>query len=86
MKKIAGSILIGFGLMAQVLNEWARHFFYAAFNMAKGIMLEGGGSFTAPAMYSDPTMVKLSIGTRILTWVIIVFGFGLIVTDMDRKK
>ncbi len=60
MKKIAGSIMVGFGVLAKVLSQWSRHFFYAAFNIAKGTMLQAEGSFTAASMYSDPTLVTIS--------------------------
>jgi hypothetical protein len=45
MRKIAGSILVGFGLTAAVLNEWMKHFFYAQYNIAKGMMLQEGRKF-----------------------------------------
>jgi len=41
MKIIAGSILAGLSLLAEVVNEWLHHFFWAAFNIAHGVMIEG---------------------------------------------
>jgi hypothetical protein len=86
MKKIAGSIMVGFGVLTKVISEWSRHFFYAVFNIAKGTMLQGGGSFTVPSMYSDPTLVTVSTITNILIWLTIIFGLGLIVIDLKHKK
>jgi hypothetical protein len=79
MKMIAGSILASLGLMAEMLNEWLSHFFFAAFNIAKGTMFTGAGNFVTPAAYADAENVQIFIGTRIVIWLLIALGFALLV-------
>lgn len=89
MRSVAGSIMVGFSLVAQVLNEWMRHFFFVGYNLAKGAMLEGGGSFTAPPIYSDPATVNISLLVRIILWVVMIFGFVIFLSgleDTDKKN
>lgn len=90
MKTIAGSILVGLSLLAEVANEWLHHFFFAVFNIAKGTMLEGGGSFSAPPFYAHPETVQIFIGTRIIIWTFMVLGvvmiiWGLLETKTNRR-
>lgn len=93
MKVIAGSILAGLSLFAQVLNEWFSHFFYALFQIGRGVTLGGAGSFRTPPLYSNPTMADISgfgvdifILTRILIWVFIALGILLIVWGLREKE
>ena len=85
MKMIAGSILTGLSLMAEMFNEWLNHFFFAAFNIAKGAMLEGAGSFITPAIYADAQNVQIFIGTRIVIWLLIATGVALLVWGIKES-
>ena len=85
MKIIGGSILAGLSLLTEILNEWLHHYFFAAYNVAKGISLEGSGSFDA-GPYADAFMLQgspqsfhLFIIVRIIIWLFIVGGVALIV-------
>lgn len=85
-KIIAGSILAGLGIIAQVLNQWLKHIFITLFYIAKGTMLQGGGSFTTPKIYTNLLSINSSIPTRITIWLIIIFGIALIITELINKK
>jgi len=86
MKTIAGSILAGLSLLAEVVNEWLHHFFFAAFNIARGTMLEGGGRFSAHSFYAHPETVQVFIGTRIIIWIFMALGVVLIVWGLLETK
>ncbi|MFO7968190.1 MAG: hypothetical protein R6U44_11390 [Archaeoglobaceae archaeon] len=85
MKIVAGSILTGLSLLAQVVNEWASHFFFAAFNLAKGMSLEGAGTFS-PGPYTDPAAVQIFVGTRVIIWVLMAVGIGLMAWGIKEEK
>ena len=86
MKIIAGSILAGLSLLAEVVNEWLHHFFWAAFNIAHGVMIEGAGQF-GPGPYSQgPEAVQIFIGTRIIIWMFIALGVALIIQGLQEAK
>jgi len=86
MKTIAGSILAGLSLLAEVVNEWLHHFFFAALNIAKGTMLEGGGSFSAPSFYAHPETVQIFTGTRIIIWIFMALGIVLVIWGVLETK
>ena len=90
MKIIAGSIISSLSLVAEVINEWASHYFYTFFTIAKGEALEGGGSFIPPSAYinsiADGYGVDIFILTRILIWLFIAFGIALIVWGLREKS
>lgn len=93
LKKIAGSILAGLSLIAEVVNEWLQHFFWAVANIGKGVNLSGGGSFQTPAEYAEVLSypydtLNIFILTRILLWIFIGFGILLIGWGLweDRKN
>lgn len=85
MKLVAGSILTGLSLLAEVVNAWASHFFFAAFKLAKGMSLEGGGSFS-PGPYPDPAAVQIFVGTRVLIWILMAIGIGLMAWGIKEQK
>ncbi|MEJ2265961.1 MAG: hypothetical protein P8X95_21145 [Anaerolineales bacterium] len=92
MKVIGGSILAGLSLFAEVLNEWFSHFFYALFQIARGMAL-GAGGFSTPPAYANPYMsgvsgfgVQIFILTRILIWVFMALGILLVVWGLREKK
>jgi len=85
-KLIAGSILAGLSLLAEVVNEWLHHFFWAAFNIAHGIMIEGARQF-GPGPYSQgPEAVQIFIGTRIIIWIFMALGVALIIQGLQEAK
>jgi hypothetical protein len=95
MKIIGGSLLTGFSLLAEVLNEWSSHFFYAVFQIAQGVMLEGAGRFRTPPQYTNSGIsmtdifgfgVDIFIVTRILIWVFMVTGVLLVVWGLREEK
>lgn len=93
MKVIGGGILAGLSLFAQVINEWFSHFFYALFQIARGVALGGAGGFSTPPAYANPYMsgvsgfgVQIFILTRILIWVFMAFGILLVVWGLREKK
>jgi len=86
MKTIAGSILAGLSLLAEVVNEWLHHFFFAAFYIAKGTMLEGGGSFSAPPFYAHPEAVQIFTGTRIIIWIFMALGVVLVIWGLLETR
>ena len=77
-KLLAGSVLAGLSVVAEVLNVWLRHVFVSLFYVGKGQMLEGGGSFSTAAAYAEPTTVGAFVGTRVVIWVGILAGFALL--------
>jgi len=80
MKTIAGSILAGLSLLAEVVNEWLHHFFFAAFYIAKGVMLEGAGEFSPGPYYPQgPEAAQIFIGTRIIIWIFMALGVVLVI-------
>jgi hypothetical protein len=94
MKIIAGSILAGFGLLTEVVNEWFSHYFFAVLNMAKGMMLEGGGSFRMPPAYTNPGLafsgidgygIDIFIITRVLIWIVFALGITLIIWGIRER-
>lgn len=95
MKIIGGSLLAGFSLLAEVLNEWSSHFFYAVFQIAQGTMLGGAGIFRTPPQYANPgiSMTDISgfgadifILTRILIWVFMAIGMLLVAWGLREEK
>ena len=76
-KLLAGSLLSGLSLLAAVVNAWARHFFFAAFHVARGEALEGAGSFD-PGPYAVPEATRIFLGTRLLLWPLLAVGVGLL--------
>lgn len=93
MKIIGGTLLTGLSLLAEVLNEWLSHFFYAIFQIARGVTLGGAGSFRTPPLYSNPGMADVSgfgvdifIVTRILIWVFMAMGILLVVWGLREEK
>ncbi len=87
MKTIAGSILAGLSLLAEVLNEWLHHFFFAAYNIAKGTMLEGAHEFAPGPYYSQgPEAVQIFIGTRVIIWLFMALGVVLIIWGLRETK
>lgn len=93
MKIIGGSLLTGLSLLAEILNEWFSHFFYALFQIARGINLGGAGSFRTPPLYSNPGMADVSgfgldifVVTRILIWVFMVTGVLLVAWGLREEK
>ena len=87
MKIIAGSILAGLSLLAEVVNEWLHHFFWAAFNIAEGVMIEGAGQFGPGPYYPrGPEAVQIFIGTRIIIWMFIALGVALIIQGLQEAK
>ncbi len=85
-KIIAGSILAGFGILAQVLSEWLKHIFVALFYAGKGSMLQGGGSFTTPVPYTAFETIELFMGTQVVIALAIIGGFSLIAYGLYRKE
>lgn len=91
MKILSGSILSGLSLMAEVLNEWFSHFFFSAYHLARGMSLQGGGSFSAPLEYRIGNIeaygVDIFLGTRVLIWAFMALGIALIVWGLrDRSQ
>ena len=95
MKTIAGSILVGLSLLSEVLNEWASHFFFPLLNIAKGLMLEGGGSFRTPPAYTNPDItftgidgygVGIFIVTRVIIWLVLALGIALVIWGLREKQ
>ena len=86
MRIIGGSLLTGLGLLAEVINEWLRHAFFALYYIAKGIMLEGAGSFPGVRGYEAPESVHLFAGTQILIWAAIVAGIVLLVQGIRMRE
>jgi hypothetical protein len=90
LKIIAGSILSSMGLVAEVVNEWASHYFYTFFTIAKSEALKAGGPFTPPGIYIDSMAdgfgVNIFVLTRILIWLFIVVGIVLVVWGLREKK
>jgi len=95
VKAVAGSILVGLSLLSEVLNEWFSHFFFPLLNMAKGAMLEGGGSFRTPPAYADPGPglagidgfgVNIFVGTRVIIWLVFALGIAIMVWGLREKK
>jgi len=87
MKIIAGSILTGLSLLAEVVNEWLHHFFFAAFNIANGVMIEGAGEFSPGPYYPQgPEAVQIFIGTRIIIWIFMALGVALIIWGLQEAK
>jgi len=87
MKIIAGSILTGLSLLAEVVNEWLHHFFWAAFNIAHGVMIEGAGQFGPGPYYPrGPEAVQIFIGTRIIIWIFMALGVALIIRGLQEAK
>ncbi len=90
MKVLSGSILTGLSLLAEVLNEWFSHFFFSAYQIAQGVMLQGGGSFSHPPQFTVGGIpgvgVNIFIVTRILIWVFIVLGVVLIIWGLREKN
>ncbi len=82
---IAGSILTGLSLLAEMINEWLHHFFYAAFNIAKGTMLKEG-SFDPKPYYEGPEAVQIFIGTRIIIWIFIAIGVILLIRGLREPR
>jgi hypothetical protein len=79
--------------LAEVANEWCSHVFYALFNIARGVSLEGGGRFTTPTPYANPAMtgvdgfgVDILIFTRVIIWLFLAFGVALIVWGLRENK
>ena len=85
MKIIAGAIMASISLLAEMINEWAHHFFYAVFNIAKGA-LAGSSGYTISPPYTTPEQVQIFIVTRIIIWIFIVFGIVLIIWGLREKK
>lgn len=85
MKMIAGSILASLSLMAEMFNEWLSHFFFAAFNIAKGAMFTGAGNFVTPAIYADAENVQIFIGTRIVIWLLFALGIALLIWGITER-
>lgn len=77
-KLAAGSILSGLSITAAVFNAWAQHFFFTMFHIARGVSLEGAGSFSPGSYGNAPESTQIFIGTRILIWVFIVVGIVLL--------
>lgn len=90
MKVLSGSILTGLSLLAEVLNEWFSRFFFSAYQIAQGVMLQGGGSFSHPPQFTVGGIpgvgVNILIVTRILIWVFIVLGVVLIIWGLREKE
>ena len=74
---IAGGVLSGLSLLAVVVDAWARHFFFAAFHLARAAALDATGSFD-PGSYAAGT-ARLFVGTRVLMWLLLAVGIGLLV-------
>ncbi len=79
------------GAIAEVVNAWMSHFFWAFANIAKGTNLGGGGQFSTPAEYADVLSypfveMNIFLGTRILIWAIILIGIGLIAWGIIEEK
>lgn len=87
------------GAIAEVVNAWMSHFFWAFANIAKGTNLNiakgtnlgGGGQFSTPAEYADVLSypfveMNIFLGTRILIWAIILIGIGLIAWGIIEEK
>ncbi|ESP88329.1 hypothetical protein [Candidatus Halobonum tyrrellensis] len=83
-KLVAGSVLSGLCLLAAVVNAWARHFFFAAFHVARGEALEWTGSFD-PGRYADPETVRIFLGTRLLLWLLLAVGLALLAWGMYEE-
>lgn len=82
---LAGGIMLSVGVFSQMLNEWLRHLFVVYFYMAKGSMLEGGGSFTPLPEHSSLELVTISLGTQILIWLLVVgCGVFLLTAVIER--
>lgn len=87
LKKVTGSILVGFGVLAEVINAWLSHMFWAFGNIAKGVNSE----FNAPARYGEVltypfNQLNIFTGTQILIWAIILLGLGLILLGLIEDK
>jgi hypothetical protein len=78
-KLTAGSVLTGLSLLAAVLDAWAKHFFFTMYHVARGESLEGAGSFDPGPYGARPGTAEIFVGTRILVWVALLFGLGLLV-------
>jgi hypothetical protein len=77
-KLLSGSVLTGLSLLSIVLNEWAGHFFYTLFYIARGESLEGAGDFFAGPYGTTPEATQIFVGTRVLLWVALLSGLGLL--------
>ena len=87
MKLLSGVILSALSLLAEVAAEWLPHFFYAVNQIGLGSRLQAGGGFVINPPYATPEDVHIFIVTRILIWLFLVGGVGLIVWGlMDRNK
>ena len=75
---LSGSVLTGLSLLAIVLNEWAGHFFFTMFLIARGESLEATGSFSPGPYGVAPETTQIFIGTRILLWVALLAGLFLL--------
>jgi hypothetical protein len=85
---------MGISLLSEVLNEWASHFFFTLFNIAKGTMLEGGGSFRTPPAYANPDItltgidgygIHIFIVTRVIIWLVFALGIALVAFGLLEK-
>ena len=77
-KLLSGSVLTGLSLLSIVLNEWAGHFFFTMFLIARGESLEAVSSFDPGPYGTSPEATQIFVGTRVLLWVALVVGLVLL--------
>jgi hypothetical protein len=77
-KLVAGGLLSGLSTIAAVINAWAQHLFFTMFHIARGESLEGAGSFDPGPYGNTPEATQIFVGTRLLIWVLIVAGIGML--------
>ena len=60
--------------------------FWATFNIAHGVMIEGAGHFSPRPYSQGPEAVQIFIGTRIIIWMFIALGVALIIQGLQEAK
>ena len=84
-KLVGGSVLTAVGVLAAVLNAWASHFFFAMFHIAAAQSLAHRGTFSPGSYGNDPAAVGIFVGIRIVVWVAILAGLGLLAWGVRRE-
>ncbi|MFB6268014.1 MAG: hypothetical protein ABEI31_10170 [Halodesulfurarchaeum sp.] len=84
-RMLTGGLMAGFGTIAAVINAWAEHLFFALFHIARGESLEGAGSFDPGPYGVTPEATEIFIGTRLVIWLLIVLGLGLVLWELSDQ-
>jgi hypothetical protein len=77
-KLLSGSVLTGLSLLSIVVTEWAGHFFFTMFHIARGESLEAVSRFDPGPYGTSPEATQIFVGTRVLLWVALVAGLALL--------